>query len=333
MKLIKLFTLLVATSAIPVANAEVVTSTNAIVFSDNSALNQQFVIKNTYDNIDGVGQLTIAAGDFTVTNQIGNAATSYSIDTSDCEGVHKKTQTCAVVINYTPSVTLDSQLIKFTDPNSSAVYPMYVTNYHAESDAVQVSRRLSPVIEDVKVFDSEGDELTNNQLTNLTTGNNDYTVEWTVLTYEPLKGQLYLYDCAIADDKGNVCAAKFDTASGKIHGGTDISGVTLTAQQVIDGGFDDYTFNGQTAIHQKFTGTMRIVSSDFNLDPVDLAEVHDLALRFVHKKESDSQRQITDRVTTTLSGNLNFVGQGDSGYFDTVGRALKLTGNEAPVVE
>ncbi|WOH39495.1 hypothetical protein RI844_09770 [Thalassotalea fonticola] len=314
MKLIKTFTLLLAASAINVANAEITASNNTLVFSTNTGLSQQVSIKNRHS-----ADATIVAGDFTITNQMGNAATTYTVDTSDCVGILPKTNSCSVIIDYLPSASFDSQLILFSDPLSSDVLPIYLSNYYKEASAEQASRRLSPVIENVVMLDDLGNPLANNQLFDHASEDQDYTVTWTVLTYEPLVAQAYLFDCDIASKD---CAAKTAAAYGKIDNTPTITGVTLTPAEVAAAGYEDYSFNGQSAIHQTFTSTITIQPDDFN----DVTP-HSLALRFYHVTTTDSKRQFSTGVSTSLSGNLNFVGQGDTGYFDTVGRALVLTGN------
>ncbi|WP_068546636.1 hypothetical protein [Thalassotalea crassostreae] len=231
--------------------------------------------------------------------------------TNDCTSLNDQ-EDCQITITY-DQVDFDPQGFGIEIEDSNSVKHMvFVSNYFNQSTANEAKRRLSPVVEKAEVFASSDTGFTTPLTGSLVPGT--YNLRWTVLAYEEILGKLVVYDCGLENESDNNCAtSEFD--SEKIDNTSALTGAGVT-------GDSEYSYSGNQATHQQFVGEFAIVDGSF------VSGTHDLAFRFFHRTKADSAVAITRNVSTVLSGNLNFMGLGNDGYYESDGRRLTAKGEK-----
>ncbi|KGK00094.1 hypothetical protein [Thalassotalea sp. ND16A] len=261
------------------------------------------IVNNYATPVDLTGQVAVVRDDNTTDN--------ITYVDSTCQTSVAAGGECYVTFTYN-QLEPDFQgiLLEVNDASAGTKSPIFVSNYFEQSTADEAARRISPLVESVQVFASTDTGFTEPLTGALAAG--DYKIRWTVLAYEDLKSTVVIDNCGLLTAPNSACAIAEDNNLDEVANSTELASTLLTTHS-----FTDYQYQGETTSHLQFT------SADLTI-PSYGDGAHLLALRFYSTSLVDTNDGLSKRISTILAGSLNFMGQGDAGYYFTDGRRLTV---------
>ncbi|WOH36019.1 hypothetical protein RI844_11620 [Thalassotalea fonticola] len=316
-KMITLASLTISTTAF--ANLEI--SKERVYFpvqlTDSLATQAESVtIFNNYaSTVDLTGAIAIATkhnGDAIDIDDIN--AENITYDASNCDEYINGTPMpvdgqCSIVFTYEQiDHNFQAILLEISDPTSGTLHPIFVSNYVEETTASEAARRLSPLVEQAEIFTAADTEF-NSPLSTISAAG-VYVLRWNVVTYGDVNSKVVLYHCGSSADDS--CAASEDGSEpGSNYTVIDASTVAAAQSSTLA----DYSYSGEQASLQQFSATLTLPSSV-------TSEV--LALRFFHITPEDSDDGLTNNISSSLAGAIDFMSQGNDGYYGSAGRRLNV---------
>ena len=307
-------TLLASLGVMANAHANIETTTKTVVFSKQEIATD---VKKSVTLTNKGASATDLTGMFNVVSSNPN----FTFDSSNCDKQLEVDATCNIWVTYNQQSEGDHSSLLVFDVDGDKT-PIFASNYFYETNDIEASRRLPPVVEKIEIYDDLGTtKVTGNLSVNTT-----YTAKWAIMSYLPVLSEMKIFDCS---QESNATDCATDSESHVRFLDTDsLNGATLSDSEVQSEGLEIYSYQGTKALHQTF-------SAQFTIDEVTNADEaalestlasgdNLLGVRIYYRTERDAALQELQNTSAIFASGLDFQGQGQNAFIDSDGRRLKL---------